>query len=98
MHLSSVIKECIPSAQNSGLCEENHSDKVLALPHQFGIHDHQDASSEGCKDESHLVPRPQTALLPSMCMCIHIIPLAPIHVHKCTYWRQKVQAVSIHGM
>jgi hypothetical protein len=28
---------------------------------QFGICDHQDASSEGQKDESHLVPRPHTA-------------------------------------
>ena len=30
----------------------------LALLHQFGICDHQESSSEGWKDESHLVPRP----------------------------------------
>jgi len=28
MHLSSVIEECMPSAQNSGLCEENHCEKA----------------------------------------------------------------------
>jgi hypothetical protein len=36
---------------------------LLALLYQFGLCDHEDASSEGHRDESHLMPRPHTAWL-----------------------------------
>jgi hypothetical protein len=51
----------MPSAQNCGLCEQNHFERASGTPALFGICDHQDASSEGQKHESHMVPRPHTA-------------------------------------
>jgi len=51
----------MPSAQNSGLWKQTTVRQFLVLQHQYGICDHQDASSEGKRDKSHLVPRPHTA-------------------------------------
>jgi len=40
------------------------------LMHQFGVCDHQDATAEGRKDESHLVPRPHTPHRRQLCCSI----------------------------
>ena len=55
------IRECMPSASNLGLCEWDHSETASCTSHQFGICNHQGASSEGQKNENHLMPRPHRA-------------------------------------
>jgi hypothetical protein len=57
----------------------------FALMRQFGICDHQDATAEGPKDDSHLVPRPHTALLQHLGWeCLEHPPnsphFAPLHL------------------
>jgi len=55
MHLSQcVTSKCMPSAQNSGLCKQTTVRQFLVLQHQYGICDHQDASSEGKRDKKSL--------------------------------------------
>jgi len=44
----------MPSAQNSGLCKQTTVRQFLVLQHQYGICDHQDASSEGKRDKKSL--------------------------------------------